>query len=209
MDNNRKRRVLFVGEASFLATGFSTYWNEVLKRLHSMGEFELFEIGSYAHGDDHRCQQIPWKFYPVAPPQNNQEAMREYQIDCNGRFPTRQFGEGIFSDVCLDCRPDLVFDIRDFWMCFKKGTPTVCGDGSIKSIEDIRVGDDVLSHTGETNKVINTFNRLYTGVMYQFKASNLTIPITMTAEHPVLVVPRRKKRSLNKQWDTKIGRAHV
>ena len=29
-----KKRVLFIGEASFLATGFSTYVNEILKRLY-------------------------------------------------------------------------------------------------------------------------------------------------------------------------------
>ncbi len=46
---DRKRRILFIGEASFLATGFSTYWQEVIKRLHATGEFEIAEMGSYAH----------------------------------------------------------------------------------------------------------------------------------------------------------------
>jgi len=113
MDQNRKRRVLFVGEASFLATGFSTYWNEVIQRLYATGEFSIAEMGSYAHADDPRCQQVPWKFYPVAPARSDAAAMAIYDPRVN---PTHQFGEGCFDDVCLDFKPDIVLAIRDWWM---------------------------------------------------------------------------------------------
>jgi len=106
-----KRRILFIGEASFLATGFSTYWHEVLKRLHATGEFEIAEMGSYAHDDDPRCQQVPWKFYPVAPARSNQQAIQQYSAN-----QTSQFGEWRFDDVCLDFKPDIVCGIRDWWM---------------------------------------------------------------------------------------------
>lgn len=111
MEIKRKRRVLFVGEASFLATGFSTYWNEVIKRLYATEEFEIAEFGSYAHDDDPRCQQVPWKFYPVAPARSNQSAMQKYMSNQNN-----QFGEWRFIDVCLDFKPDIVVGIRDWWM---------------------------------------------------------------------------------------------
>lgn len=111
MESSRKRRILCIGEASFLATGFSTYWNEVLKRLHATGEFEIAELGSYAHDDDPRCQQVPWKFYPVAPARSNKAAMQKYMFgQCN------QFGEWRFDDVCLDFKPDIVCALRDWWM---------------------------------------------------------------------------------------------
>lgn len=106
-----KRRILFIGEASFLATGFSTYWHEVLKRLDETDEFEIAELGSYAHDDDPRCQQVPWKFYPVAPARNNPQALQQYSAK-----PTNQFGEWRFDDVCLDFKPDIVCGIRDWWM---------------------------------------------------------------------------------------------
>jgi len=111
MEGNRKRRVLFIGEASFLATGFSTYWHEVIKRLHATGEFEIAELGSYAHDDDPRCRQVPWKFYPVAPSRGDQQAMHQYASN-----PTSQFGEWRFDDICLDFKPDIVCGIRDWWM---------------------------------------------------------------------------------------------
>ena len=191
----RKRRVLFVGEASFLATGFSTYTNEVLKRLHATGEFAIGEIGCYGHDDDPRCQQVPWKFYPVAPSRNNQQAMQIYSSK-----PTNQFGELKIDDVCLDFKPDIVVDHRDFWMCFASGTLIVLADGSVKPIQNISLQDSVLTHNGNIHNVINVFRKKYSGDLYTIKASNLTIPITMTSEHPVLVINRHKQHSLNQQW---------
>lgn len=108
----RKKRILFVGEASFLATGFSTYWNETLKRIHATGKFEIAELGSYTNPTDHRCSQVPWKFYPVAPDPGNKEAAGKY----NAGMPTAQFGEWCFDDVCLEFKPDIVCGIRDWWM---------------------------------------------------------------------------------------------
>lgn len=40
-----KRRILFIGEASFIATGFGTYWQEVIKRLYETDKFEIAELG--------------------------------------------------------------------------------------------------------------------------------------------------------------------
>jgi len=111
MESDYKKRVLFIGEASFLATGFSTYWNEVIKRLYATDEFEIAEMGSYAHDDDPKCQQVPWRFYPVAPARQNQQAMQRYMAN-----QTNQFGEWRFEDICLDFKPDIVCGIRDFWM---------------------------------------------------------------------------------------------
>lgn len=106
-----KRRILFVGEASYLATGFSTYWNEVIRRINSTQEFDIAEMGSYAHQGDARNNQVPWKFYPVGPPRNNTQAMQKY-----ASAPTFQFGEGIFDEVCLEWQPDIVCGLRDWWM---------------------------------------------------------------------------------------------
>lgn len=111
MESDRKRRVLFTGEASFLGTGFSTYANEVIQRLYKSDDIIMAEMGSYAHDDDTRCQQVPWKFYPVAPARSNKAAMQKYMSG-----PTNQFGESKFPDVCLDFKPDIVLSITDWWM---------------------------------------------------------------------------------------------
>lgn len=108
---DRKKRILFINEGSYLATGFSTYGNEVLKRLYATNEFELAEFASYCEDGDQRISSIPWKFYPNAPNKNDEEGQRVYKSD-----PINQFGKWRFNQVCLDFKPDICIDIRDEWM---------------------------------------------------------------------------------------------
>ncbi len=108
---NKKKRILFVGEASFLATGFSTYYHEVLKRLYEMDLFEIAEIGSYSSVGDPRISSVPWKFYPVMPHPNDQVGQQRYRSD-----QINQFGKFIFDDVCLEWKPDICVMITDPWM---------------------------------------------------------------------------------------------
>ena len=105
----RKKRILFCGEATYLNTGYATYGREVLKRLHATDKYELAEFASYGTGEDPRSNGIPWMFYPNMP--NSKEEQEQYDS-----IPTNQFGEWKFESVLLDFLPDIVFDIRDFWM---------------------------------------------------------------------------------------------
>ena len=108
---DRKKRILFVGEASYLATGFSTYWHEVIKRLYNTNEFEIAELGSYGEDGDSRITSLPWKFYPVAPNKNDTEGQQIYRSN-----QINQFGLWRFNATCLDFKPDIVLSIRDYWM---------------------------------------------------------------------------------------------
>ena len=112
----RKKRILFCSEATFLNTGYATYAREVLKYLHSTGKYELAELASYGERSDPRANSLPWLYYGVMPnaecePKSTEEERQSYQSS-----PTNQFGEFIFEEVCLDFFPDIVCDIRDFWM---------------------------------------------------------------------------------------------
>lgn len=108
----RKKRILFCSEATFLNTGYATYTREILKYLHGTGKYEIAEMASYGMRNDPRAADIPWKFYGVMPPEDApEEEKKAYQSS-----PTHQFGEWCFEHVCLDFMPDVVCDIRDFWM---------------------------------------------------------------------------------------------
>jgi len=112
----RKKRILFCSEATFLNTGYATYTREILNYLHNTGKFEIAELASYGQKNDPRAAGIPWKYYGVAPnvdcePKASEEEVRMYNSSHSG-----QFGEWIFEHVCLDFMPDVVCDIRDFWM---------------------------------------------------------------------------------------------
>lgn len=108
----RKKRILFCSEATFLNTGYATYTREVLNYLHSTGKYELAEMASYGERNDPRARGIPWGFYGVSPPKDASEEEKQKYMS----MATNQFGEYAFEGVCLDFRPDIVCDIRDFWM---------------------------------------------------------------------------------------------
>jgi len=115
----RKKRILFCNEASFLNTGYATYGREVMKRLFDTGKYELAELACYGHRDDPRAKDIPWNYYGNMPDSGNEEESRQYES-----APTNQFGEWMFENVCLEFKPDIVFDIRDFWMLdFQERSP--------------------------------------------------------------------------------------
>lgn len=106
----RKKRVLFVSEASYLSTGYATYSREVLKRLHTSNQYDLAEFSVYGNVDHKDRSSIPWKNYPNMP-NNSEESQRHYAAD-----PSNVFGKWRFERACLDFKPDVVCTIRDFWM---------------------------------------------------------------------------------------------
>jgi glycosyltransferase involved in cell wall biosynthesis len=108
----RKKRILFCSEATFLNTGYATYTREILNYLNSTGKYEIAEMSAYGEENDPRASNIPWKFYGVMPPKNASEEIKKQYSS----VATYQFGEFIFEKVCLDFKPDVVCDIRDFWM---------------------------------------------------------------------------------------------
>jgi glycosyltransferase involved in cell wall biosynthesis len=108
----RKKRILFCSEATFLNTGYATYTREILNYLYSTGKYDIAEMSAYGEENDPRAKDIPWKFYGVMPNRNASEAIKQsYRA-----VPTYQFGEFAFEKTCLNFKPDIVCDIRDFWM---------------------------------------------------------------------------------------------
>jgi|TARA_R110000751_G_scaffold218687_1_gene321574 glycosyltransferase involved in cell wall biosynthesis len=112
----RKKRILFCGEATFLNTGYATYNRETLNYLHSTGKYELAELSAYGELNDERGNLTPWKFYGAMPNTSSEPKSSKQEIDDYNSKPTNQFGEWAFERVCLDFMPDVVCDIRDFWM---------------------------------------------------------------------------------------------
>ena len=116
----RKKKILFCSEATFLNTGYATYTREIMNYLHSTGKYELAELGSYGEQDDPRARNIPWTYFSAMLPKD--PSQREQEI-FKSKY-TMQFGEYAFKDVCLQFRPDIVCDIRDFWMLeFQERSP--------------------------------------------------------------------------------------
>jgi len=108
---SRKKRILFITEASYLNTGYASYSREVMSRLFKTNKYELAELSTYGEIHHPRRSEIPWKNYPNMPDPKNTEHVKQYNA-----HPANQFGAWRFERVCLDFEPDIVFTIRDFWM---------------------------------------------------------------------------------------------
>jgi hypothetical protein len=71
-------------------------------------------------------------------------------------------------------------------MCFSEKTQILMSDGTTKNIENIEVGDFVLSHTGTSRKITQIFKRNYDGSA--FKVNNVNWKhfddTFVTTEHP-------------------------
>jgi glycosyltransferase involved in cell wall biosynthesis len=106
-----KKKILLCNEASFLNTGYAIYGREVMGRLFATGKYDLAELSVYGSDIDPRREQIPWKYYPNHPNPNVKEEVDEFNSQ-----QANAFGSWRFEDTCLDFRPDIVVDIRDFWM---------------------------------------------------------------------------------------------
>ena len=56
-------------------------------------------------------------------------------------------------------------------------------DGSIKNIEDVQVGDEVITHKNRSRKVITTQITPYNGKLIELQLSN-SLKLKVTPEHP-------------------------
>lgn len=103
-----EQRILVCSEFHKLSTGYSTYYHELLKKLHK--HFTVAEYACFIKEGDPRLKDTPWKVYPVIPGDNN--PLQKYY----NHGGTHQFGSLLFDEVCIDFRPTHVIDIRDVFM---------------------------------------------------------------------------------------------
>lgn len=116
-----KKRILFIGEASCLATGFSNYYAELIPRLVATGKYEIGEIASYiAPGDPRMIEFVNnrWKWWGVMPTTQQEAAIfnQPSQHPHDRGQLINQFGANILEKVLAEFKPDCVIDIRDWWM---------------------------------------------------------------------------------------------
>lgn len=84
--------------------------------------------------------------------------------------------------------------------CFTKDT-LVRANPSLKTIAEVKVGDRVLTHTGEYKEVYQTQKRKYSGDLYSIKIwGDATVDLQVTADHPFLCVRRQRANERNSVW---------
>lgn len=104
----RKKRILAVSESPLLSTGYGRYTENLLKKLHDTGKYDITLLASYCDSRDGRLSQFPW--YTIGNNPLNPEEEKIYNS-----HPQHQLGSFRFEQVAVQTMPDIVFDFRDQW----------------------------------------------------------------------------------------------
>jgi len=73
--------------------------------------------------------------------------------------------------------------------CHPADTMVRMSDGSEKAIQDIKIGDWVVGHSGQKRQVLNTFERQYSGDVHTLDVFGHPFKLQATSEHPIATVP--------------------
>ncbi|MBI2332260.1 MAG: Fe-S cluster assembly protein SufB [Chloroflexi bacterium] len=85
--------------------------------------------------------------------------------------------------------------------CFLEGAQVRTRHNGEKSIENIEIGDEVMTHQGRWRRVYQTMQRPYHGNIYNIRFyGDSARTLRVTAEHPLLVAPRQKANERNKDF---------
>ena len=85
--------------------------------------------------------------------------------------------------------------------CHRKGSKVYTNKG-FKNVEDLKIDDQVLTHSGSFQKVLNTVSHNYKGLMYEISLwGDTTTKLYVTEDHPFLAARRKYKKTKNKIFD--------
>jgi intein/homing endonuclease len=92
--------------------------------------------------------------------------------------------------------------------CFPPGTPILLADGSTKNIEDINVGDEVLTHKGVGKPVTQLLPSRGPSVLVGIDAWGF-LPVQATDNHPFLSARPRKKKAREQSLQERLDWVHA
>lgn len=85
-------------------------------------------------------------------------------------------------------------EITGFSMgCFEADTPILMSDGTLKPIENICIGDEVITHKGNNKKVSFIMSRPHKGDIYEINVDSIQKSFRVTEEHPFWMFDKKKK----------------
>ena len=116
----------------------------------------------------------------------------------------KQFNRGVQIDVRYPefrIKPETHSIINN--NCFPAGVMILMADGTEKPIEEIKVDDKVISHTGIIRDVVRTFKNPHNGPVYTVRRRGDSRKLTMTGEHPVHMIRPKRNGAKTTFDDTK------
>lgn len=103
----------------------------------------------------------------------------------SGKMSTLSMGCTIDGSICTKCGHWAADETE---MCFPPDTRVLLSDGTYRPIQDIVVGDLVITHTGATQPVTQVMSRHHHGDMTVLNVDGVTAPLSSTPKHPYWVL---------------------
>lgn len=163
---------------------------------------------------DIRKQQCGWGPQNETP-RNHEIFVCQHRDDMAGRFATQFYiagqtdtGEGksvrLWKDLVAVTgkNPDTV--PQPTGNCFPPGTMVMMADGSEKRIEDVEVGDMVVTHHNRTRKVTRLFARPYTGDIVTIRVQKHGRKLSATPDHRLVCFPGMSTQGLRRDDQTEV-----
>jgi len=91
----------------------------------------------------------------------------------------------LVEKVFQGCWPASAQSIGD---CFPAGTMVSMADGTKKPIEDVTVGEVVLSHVGTPRRVTDTIRKPFSGSLVKIRAKGSPLSVSATPDHQFITV---------------------
>ena len=95
----------------------------------------------------------------------------------------------LYKALARLARKDYFGSAQGIGDCHIAGQKVTMADGTFKNIEDVKVGEIVISHTNTPRKVINTIKKLYTGNIIKIRAKGYNEWIHSTPDHEFIAYP--------------------
>lgn len=89
--------------------------------------------------------------------------------------------------------------------CFAPGTKVLMHDGTYKNIQEVQVGDLVITHEGNVKPVVHLFERYYEGKVQEIYVDKFEKPIVATPNHPFFLEDRTQDLAENLQKGSKLA----
>ena len=84
--------------------------------------------------------------------------------------------------------------------CLPAGELVTMADGDLRPIESVRVGEYVTGHDGRPHRVTAVQMRDLNGELFTFTPMSPANAFSVTAEHPLLVIPQDEPKSTEPKW---------
>ena len=93
--------------------------------------------------------------------------------------------------------------IEQYQWCTVRGTEVLMGNGLCKEIQDVEVGEEVITHRGNIKKVMELGKRFVEEDIVSFRFSGINSALNITKNHEIFVIKRKKIKSILKSHKSK------